>query len=441
MKHEALHCGAGVGPSISDEAGRKPARIPGDREGGTRLRVLHVINSFEHGGAEAMLCNLARRTDRARFDVFVAALIDDLTSAGPLTEAGIPVVTMGMRPGVPNPAGLLRLSRHVRRLRPHVVHAWMDHSNLVAGLAARVAGRRNVVWSVHHSDHVPGVAKRSTLLTVAACARLSRLVPRKIVYCAEHSRRLYEGRGFAADRGAVIPNGFDVERFRPDPAARAAVRRDLGAGEDTPIVGLVARYDPFKDHSTFLKAAALLARRRPDVRFVLCGHRVDPANPALATEVEALGIGDRCRLLGPRRDVPRVYAALDLLASSSISEAFPLVVGEAMASGVPCVVTDVGDSGLLVGATGTVVPPRDPAALAAALERVLAMPAADRRALGLAARRRVCERFSLGDVARRYGALYEQLARPAGGGRASRAWAPPATATPVHSPSTGAAYV
>ena len=383
-------------------------RRPGGRR--RKLRVLHVINSFEYGGAEAMLCNLLLRCDRDRFEPSVVSLIDDLTVAGPVLRAGIPVATMGMRPGVPDPAGVARLVRHLRGRRPDVIQAWMDHSNLIVGVAAKLAGACPVAWGVHHSHHVPGVAKRSTRLAVATCARLSRFVPERIVYCSEHARRMYEDNGFAPDKGVVIPNGFDLDVFKPDAAARAQVRGELGVAPDARLVGLVARYDPFKDHSTFLKAAARVARERPDVRFVLCGHKVDAANTGLVAEVAALGLAGRCHLLGPRRDVARVYAALDVLASSSISEAFPLVVGEAMASGVPCVVTDVGDSALLVGTTGKVVPPRNAAALTAALGAVLAMPPGERAALGSAARQRVRENFALDDVARRYEALHEQLA-------------------------------
>jgi glycosyltransferase involved in cell wall biosynthesis len=273
-----------------------------------------------------------------------------------------------------------------------------------------MASRAPVVWGVHHSDHVAGVTKRSTLLTVSACACLSHHLPARVVCCSEHGRRLYEKAGFAASKLAVIPNGFDVETFRPDPEARASVRSELGLGPGTPMIGLVARYDPLKDHATFLRAAARLGRARPDVHFLLCGAKVDRTNAELAGLAESLGIAGRCHLLGPRQDVPRIFAALDVAASSSISEAFPLALGEAMACGVPCVATDVGDCALMIGPTGRVVPPGEPAALAAALADVLGMSPESRRALGAAARRGVVERFELGAVTRQYEDLYQRLA-------------------------------
>jgi len=375
-----------------------------------KIRLLHVINSLTFGGAEAMLCSLLLRHDRSRFDLSVVSLIDDLAVAGPILDAGIPVAVMGMRPGVPDPRGVARLARHLRRVKPHVIQSWMDHSNLFTALANRCSVRAPLAWGIHHSDHIPGVAKRSTLITVAACAKLSRRLTRKIVYCSEHSRRAYEKKGFEPLRGVVIPNGFDLSRFGPDAGARAALRCEIGVPADAPLVGLVARYDPFKDHATFFKAAALLARKNPHVHFLLCGNRVDDDNRELALLASDPALAGRCHLLGRRGDAHRVHAALDVLASSSISEAFPLAIGEAMACGVPCAVTDVGDSALLVGPTGKVVPPRDPAALAAAIESLLAMPRAEREALGLAARARVRERFALDAVTRRYEDLYELLA-------------------------------
>jgi glycosyltransferase involved in cell wall biosynthesis len=374
-----------------------------------RIRILHVINSFEFGGAEAMLCNLILRTDRVRFEPMVAALINQMAVAGPLKDAGVPIVAMGMKPGIPDPRGVERLARHIRRTRPDVIQCWMDHSNLLGALAAHLATRAPVLWGIHHSNHVRELTKRTTLLTLGICAFLSRRIPAKIVYCSEHSRKLYEQRGFAADKSVTIPNGFDTARFRPDPDARLSVRRELGVDAATPLIGLAARFDPFKDHANFLRAAAIVSKSHPQVHFLLCGSHVDSANAQLTRLIESLGIGNRCHLLGPRRDVPRLFAALDVAASSSISEAFPLAVGEAMACGVPCAATDVGDSALIIGQTGKIVPARDSGALAKAFDELLSLSPQERESLGRSARARICELFDLDAVSARYHALYAQV--------------------------------
>jgi glycosyltransferase involved in cell wall biosynthesis len=374
-----------------------------------KVRIVHIINSFEFGGAEAMLCNLLLRSDRRRFDPHVVALIDDLRVAGPIVAAGIPLATMGMKPGIPNPLAVARLIRHLRRLRPAIVQTWMDHSNLIGGIAARFVPGARVVWGIHHANHVAALTKRSTLLTVGACAQLSRRVPTRIVCCSEQSRIRYAERGFADDRLEVIPNGFDTDHFRPDPAARLAIREEIGVAPDAPLVGLVARYDPVKDHASFLRAAAIVHREFPEAHFLMCGDKVDASNAALTQLIASLGIGRACHLLGPRRDVARIHAALDVAASSSLSEAFPLAVGEAMACGVPCVATDVGDSALMIGKAGMIVPPGDPGALAAGMAELLGIGAAGRARLGADARERVRELFDLEAVTRRYEALYDEL--------------------------------
>lgn len=394
-----------------------------------KIRVVHVINSFASGGAEAMLCNLLRRCDRDRFEPSVVALIDDMTIAGPVLRAGIPLVTIGMKPGIPDPRGLMRLVQHFRRVKPDVVQTWMDHSNLIGGLAARLGSRASVVWGIHASNHVVGVAKRMTRLTVSACAKLSRRVPARIVFCAERSRRFYAEHGFAPDRGLVIPNGFDTKAFRPNLNARLALRHELGLGPDAFLIGLAARFDPIKDHGNFLRAATMFANLAPNAGFVLCGANVDAHNLALVAQIAKLGLEKRCHLLGRRQDMPRVHAALDIATSSSFSEAFPLAIGEAMACGIPCVATDVGDSALIIGPTGRIVPPRESSALAAAWSGLLALGPAARQRLGEEARRRIEDMFELGAITRRYEALYESLASNQGERRVSESHAP----TPVGS--------
>jgi glycosyltransferase involved in cell wall biosynthesis len=379
-----------------------------------KLSVVHIINSFQFGGAERMLCNLLLHTDTNRFEPSVVSLIDDMTVAAPIIDAGIPITVVGMRPGIPDPRGIARLARHLWRLRPAVIQTWMDHSNLIGGLAASLVSRAPLVWGIHHSNHIPSLTKKSTLATVWACKKFSHRVPTRIVCCSEHARNMYAQRGFADEKLMVIPNGFDISAFRPDESARANLRRELDVHPQTPLVGLIARYDPFKDHETFLRAAAKLVRTRPDAHFVLCGHNVDSSNPVLMAMIGSLGIAEHCHLMGARSDVPRVLAGLDLTAQSSVSEAFPLVLGESMACGVPCVSTDVGDSALIVGDTGKIVPAKDPDALAAGMGEMLGLRPGVLREIGIRARKRVREMFDLESVTRRYESLYADLVGAAG---------------------------
>ncbi|HLV78790.1 MAG TPA: glycosyltransferase [Chthonomonadaceae bacterium] len=374
------------------------------------ITLWHIITGLDTGGAERMLAKLLSGLDRQRFALEVLSLTDIGPVGKGIQEQGIPVRALGMRRGVPDPAGLLRLAGWLRRGRPRIVQTWMYHADLIGGLAGMLAGQKRIAWNIRHSD-LAANSKRSTIWTARACARLSRLVPARIVCCSHASQRVHAALGYAAEKMVVIPNGFDLSAYHPDPAARRAVRQELGLPEDAPLIGLIARFDPQKDHETFAQAAGLLRQRRPKAHFLLCGDGIEESNARLAGWIEAAGAGDRCLLLGRRADIPRLAAALDILTSSSAyGEGFPNVVGEAMACGVPCVVTDVGDSAQIVGETGMVVPIRAPERLAAAWEEWIAAGTEERARRGQAARCRVEAHFSLPAIVGRYTQFYEELA-------------------------------
>jgi glycosyltransferase involved in cell wall biosynthesis len=236
---------------------------------------------------------------------------------------------------------------------------------------------------------------------------LSPCLAERIVCCSLVSYKFHLVLGYAAEKLLYIPNGFDTERFRPDPASRVSVRSELGLPPETRLIGYVARYDPQKDHDTFLAAARKLAATDPDTHFVLCGSEITPHNTDLVAAIRRHGIADRCHLLGMREDMPRITASLDLATTASAyGEAFPLVIGEAMACGVPCVVTEVGDSPLIVGETGAAIPPRDPDALSDGWRRLLSLSAEARKVMGERARTRIIEDFSLRQTTRAYEDLY-----------------------------------
>lgn len=390
----------------------QPGRISRTANTEGRTKVLHIITGLNPGGAETMLYRLISRTDRNKFMVEVISLIDIGSIGQKILALNVPVRTLGMRPGVANPAALFRLVRWLRRDPPDIIQTWMYHADLIGGLAAKLAGSIPVAWGVRHSDFDPRGTKRLTLWTALACARLSRRLPRLIVCCSEASRRTHKQMGYATDRMVVIPNGFDLEELRPDPAARRGLRQELGIPERAPLIGLIARFHPQKDHRSFVRAAGILRAQAPDTHFLLCGHGITRENADLAGWLNEAGISSDCHLLGTRPDIPRILAALDIGSSSAAhGEGFPNVVGEAMACGVPCVVTDVGDSSIIVGDTGVVVPPGDPHALANGWKRLLlSMSQEARLKLGLAARERIKENYGIGKIAERYESLHASLA-------------------------------
>lgn len=367
------------------------------------LKVLIVITGLQVGGAETMLCQLLARWSKA-----VAPLVVSLTEDGPIGEQirrqGKRVEALDMRSsGVVS--GLARLYRLCREERPDVVFSWLYHADLLGSLVARAAGCRRIVWNIRNTVIPRRAAPWNVHVTARLCAMLSWCLPQRILCCSARAAEAHVGIGYRRALIEVIPNGFDFDRFRPEAGAKAALCRELGLPERCLVVGRVARFDPQKDHVSFLTAAARLHTLLPDTRFVLVGKGVDAGNPALADLVRRLGLADVVYLLGYRNDVPRLIAGFDVMISSSIAEAFPNVLGEAMAVGVPCVATDVGDSARLLGDCGTVVPPGDPEKLAEACREILSLDLASRAALGQSARERIARHYNLAEIARQYEAF------------------------------------
>jgi len=373
-----------------------------------RIKILHIINDLSVGGAEMMLYKLLSGINRERFDPAVISLIDRGKLRDSIEALGIPVHTASMRPGRPTPASILRLIRLTRRLKPDLVQGWMYHSCLAGQLANTFSARKvPVLWGIHCSDICSTTEKKMTLAMVKLCASLSKR-PARIIFVSQSSLSQHKSFGYHVENSCVLPNGIDTQLFMPSAAARLSIRLELGLPEDTFLVGLVGRYHPMKDHDSFLRAAALLSKDYGDVHFLLIGRGVTPENKNLDRAIQQLGLVNRIHLLGERIDTPRLSAALDIFTlSSSYGESFPNVIGEAMACGVPCVVTEVGDASWIVGETGRVVPRRDPAALAGGWRELIDLGEEGRKALGRAARLRVIERFPLESVVAQYEALYE----------------------------------
>lgn len=368
------------------------------------MKVCHVITGMEVGGAELALCGLLQTLHRPENTVVAlrerGALSDRVAALAPLHH-------LGMHPGRATPGDVLRLRRVLRQDRPDVVHAWMYHANLLASLA--LAGLHiPLIWGIHHSLGDLASEKRRTRVVVRANALLSRS-PARIRYVSAVAADQHRRFGFSGRRAVVIPNGYDTDRLQPDPAARGRVRRELGIEPDALVIGMVARLHPTKDHGNFLQAAAYFLAAHPHTTFVLVGEGVSVDNPALLDAVEHLGLRRHVRLCGRRADVAALDAAFDIATLSSRGEAFPNVIPEAMACGVPCVATDVGDAAMIMGDTGLAVPPRDARALSDGWSRLAALAASERRALGLRARQRVIECFAREAIARRFLDLYREL--------------------------------
>jgi glycosyltransferase involved in cell wall biosynthesis len=362
-------------------------------------KILYVTAGLRGGGAEAMLTRLATAKPGVADEITVVSLLPAEAHVERLRAAGVTVVELNFDQAAGVASGLLKLARLIAERRPDIVQGWMYHGDLAALVALVMSGRRKqtrLVWGIRCSAldlrHYGGFGLR---LVVKACTLLSGW-PDLVTANSAVGLKSHLAIGYRPRRAEVVANGIDVDAFRPDAAARRAVRLDLGISENTIVLAHVARVDAMKDHAAFLAAMAQL----PDVSALLMG-----------AGTENLPGAHNVIRLGRRQDVARLFAAADFVVSSSrFGEGFSNVLGEGMACGLPAIATDVGDAKLIVGDTGVVVPPEDPVALAAGIRALAGESAAARAERGTRARARIVENFALAGAVERHVQLYASLA-------------------------------
>jgi len=367
------------------------------------LNVLHIITGLNDGGAEGLLYRLCAYDKKSKHTV--VSMMDEGKYAPLLREAGIVVHCLGMPRGRVTVRGLLELRRLLKAHRPDVVQTWMYHADLIGGLVARFSCNAPVCWGIRNSTLMRGVSAFSTILAAKICALLSGFVPRVIICCSRKAAEVHHDLGYSAEKMVCIPNGYDIGLFSPDREKRSKIRNELKIEDKIPLLGMVARFDPQKDHENLLKALGVLKRSGRNFRCALVGTNMTCTNQSMQEIIQKEQLTNKILLIGRRNDIPAIMNALDLhILSSSFGEAFPNVLAEAMACGTPCVTTDVGDAAFIVGESGWIVPPKDPNALAKAIEiameeRTNAEQWSKRTA---AARERIAANFEIGAVVEMY---------------------------------------
>lgn len=354
-----------------------------------------------------MLMKLVGGMNAREFSNTVVSLTDRGTLGETIESQGIPVHSLGMRRGRPSFSTVPRLRALLKTIKPSIVQSWLYHADFLSTVTVRLCGTPPLVWNVRCSDMDLTQYSPLTGWIRRMLARLSPM-PVAVVVNSEAGRSYHEQLGYHPRRWEIIPNGFDIERYRPNPSLRAKLRMQWDVPDDTVVIALVARVDPMKDHATFLDAARQVASVTRHVLFMLIGKDTE----ALASEVATRKLNGMVRLLGYQSDVASLLPGADVLClSSAFGEGFPNILGEAMSCGIPCVSTDVGDTRQIVGDTGLIVPPSNPSALAEALMELIGRGASAREQLGRAARERIETVYALPKIIRRYCDLYSELAQ------------------------------
>ncbi len=367
------------------------------------MKILHIISGLKRGGAETQLFRICK-FDQDN-DHIVVSLSNKEGYGDILEKINVSVYTLNFSRGRISISGLIKLYRIIKQIKPDVVQTWMNHADFIGGIIARIAGIKNIFWGVHQTILIKGKSKASTIMIVKLNAILSNLIPNKIIYCAEKSREVHELIGFKKSKGVVIQNGYDINIFHQNDSLAKDFRDKLKIPQDAFIIGHVASYDPLKDQDTLIKSLGKLLQRKIKFTAILVGANLDHLNDDLVSSLKKNGLSDNVHLLGIRDDIQSVMNAIDLFLLTSISEAFPNVLNEAMLCGTPCLTTDVGDAALIVDKTGWIVESRDSTSIANACINALNEKEQDSenwKKRKEACRERIMENFSFEKMINKY---------------------------------------
>ncbi len=371
--------------------------------------ILHITPGLRRGGAEMMLTRLVNALDgKQGFRHVILSLEPGNAFASEHQQAGVTVLFLGITSLASLPWNYFRFRRLVKDLNPALIHGWMYHGNM----ATYHAGAKcPMVFSIHNALDAWKHEKFTTRQIIRYGASMSRFA-NAVVYCSNISKTQHEAIGYNNTNAITIANGVDVDRFNPDNNARNQLRQAMNIPADHLLFGQVARYHPIKNQKGMLEAFALVAEKIPHAHLVLAGEGCDHRNPELSVIIDKLDCKNRIHLLGARKDVEKVLPAIDILVSPSLSEAFPVVITEAMACEVPCIATDVGDTAHIIQDAGMIVSKNDfLTGMVKAMIEMAGMPAAERRENGIKARLSIMKRFEIRNTMDAYETLYVTLTR------------------------------
>ena len=368
------------------------------------MKVVHIITSLGDGGAEHTLYKICKYDTKDKHIVISLKGPEKYYSL--LKKLGIKVYCINIKfYSIHKFFSLIRL---LRNLKPDILQTWLVHSDFIGGIAARIAGIKNIVWNVRYSNFQFGKAKLTTIFIIKILARLSFIIPKLIIVVSKKAKKIYEAEGYKKEILKFIPNGYDLSILKVSKLNKINFRKKIKLKKKLPLIGNVARYDPKKDHLNLLKALSIIRSKNINFFCVLVGSNIDKKNVNLISEIRRLQLSKNVKLLGQNNNIFEVMNGLDVyIQSSSYGEGFPNVVAESMACGTPCVVTDVGDASLIVGKNGWVVPPNNAFKLAASIEKSLYEVGTKRwNKRSNQARLRIKENFSIDKMLKSYNELW-----------------------------------
>jgi glycosyltransferase involved in cell wall biosynthesis len=331
------------------------------------MKIVHIITGLNDGGAENILYKICHH------DNFNNHIVISIVSGGKyfslLKKIGIKVYCMDMK--FYSLLNFFYLIKLLRNLKPDIVQTWLIHGDFIGGIASRLAGIKNILWTILYSKLDTSIEKTRNILLIKILAKLSYIIPKLIIVVSKSAKKNCQNLGYNKKKIRLITTGFDLSYFKISKYEKLYFKKKIKIKKQTPLIGIVARYHPVKDHINLLHALSILRLKKKLFCCALVGSNMTKKNVILFNEIKKLQLENFVKLLGPKNNIPQVMNGLDVNILCSKSEGFPSVIVEAMACGTPCVVTDVGDSAFIVGKNGWVVPSSNSIQLANTIEKTL----------------------------------------------------------------------
>lgn len=372
------------------------------------MKVAMVINSLEVGGAEISLENLCNAISKD-----VTLQIITLSGVGligtRMRERGYLIHECELNKSLSSFKNFFKLILLLRRFKPDVVHTWMYHSNLLGGIAAKLAGINKIVWSIHNFNVDKGMIKTSTRILIRISAIFSYLIPKTIICCSQNSLETHSALFYKNSKLFFLPNGVDDSLFKHSIIGREQVRKEFQIKEHEIVVGLVGRYDVQKNQLGFLKALSKNKKIAKRYTYFFVGRGNDSENKSLVEKIYEFELEDKIKLLGEREDIQHILSAMDIFVLPSLGEAFPISLCEAMLCEVPSIATDVGDINFILDGILNPIQTNDLDSITSIIHAIASMPVVERRKIGQKLRDRIVKSFSMDIVSKKHLNLYESI--------------------------------
>ncbi len=369
-----------------------------------RKKILYIITGLNVGGAENMLYKLASSLDKNKYKISIICLINSGKMAKKLQALDVNVICMGIRFSPSAVIKWFKLIGIIKKENPDIVQTWMYHADLLGGLAAYIAGKKNIIWSIRQSSFT--LISNKTKFIAKLCALLSNKIPKKIVSNSYYAKATHVRFGYSRGKIKIIPNGFEIT-VNKNEKGREDFRKQLHIPMDTVLFGALGRHAPEKGYPWLLDCISKISTIQKNFCLLIVGKNVINC-PVLKEKIKKYNLQNRVYLLDEQENVAFFFSSIDCYISSSLSEGFSNALGEAMSFGLPCIVTRAGDSAHILNNNDFVVTPNDVNELSSSMSKMIDMTKNQRDEIGLKAKLRLSKKYELSKIVNQFDKLYQE---------------------------------